>query len=312
MRSAGSQTGAGVDPARGSGRGSKARSKRGSSGRSGRSRRGSGLASWRGSGRGSGRDSVRGSARAAGGAAAVSPASALGRRVCRGRRGRSLSLSAEDAEADAAGAGGGGAALLSSLLAARLRGARFTGASRYGLSSPVASGAGRVRGRRVGFGSVIRLLRVGQTAYGRSDACSASDNAAQHGGAARPGLWPWDAGTGTAQGGADAQDALVRVLGGTEKARPSHCRLRVCAWPVPLGGTHGGQSSGRSRGPRRALPGRAPQGAPRRYIHLRGAVSIAPPGASRNPRLLPRPYRKGFCGRESPFSSRPDCLALWA
>ncbi len=65
-------------------------------------------------------------------------------------------------------------------------------------------------------------------------------------------------------------------------------------------------------GPRWALPGRAPKGAPQRYIHRRGAVSIAPPDASRNPRLLPRRYRKGFSGREFPSLSAPDLLALWA
>lgn len=204
--------GAGMGSGRGSGRGSNARSKRGSRGRSGRSGR-SVRVSARGSGRGSWRGSARGSARGAGAAAGGlvdSLASALGRRVCRGRRGRSPSVSAE-----AAGAGGGvGVAPVSSDLAARLRGARFTGASRYGLSSPAGSGAGRVRGRRVGFGSVIRLLRVGQTACDRSDTRSASSCAVRHEGAARPGLWPRDAGTGTAQGGANAQNALVRVLGG--------------------------------------------------------------------------------------------------
>ena len=202
--------GAAMGSGRGSGRGSKARSKRGSSGRSGRSGRASGRGSKRGSGRGSGRGSARG---AGAGGPAVSLASALGRRVCRGRLGRSASVSLETA-----GAGGGAAvAPVSSDLAARLRGARFTGASRYGLSSPAGSGAGRVRGRRVGFGSVIRLLRVGQTACVRSDTRSASSCAVRHEGAARPGLWPRDAGTGTAQGGASAQNALVRVLGGRER-----------------------------------------------------------------------------------------------
>lgn len=307
MRSAGSQMGAGMGSGRGSGRGSKARSKRGSSGRSGRS----GRASTRGSSRGSLRGSVRGVGAAAGGAAAggaeVSPASALGRRVCRGRLGRSPSVLPA-----VAGAGEGEAvAPVSSDLAARLRGARFTGASRYGLSSPAGSGAGRVRGRRVGFGSVIRLLRVGQTACDRSDTRSASSCVVRHEGAARPGLWPRDAGTGTAQGGANAQNALVRVLGGRKRSAVSlpATRLRVA-------GTAGGNTRRailRSLdGPRGALPGRAPNGAPQRYIYLRGAVSIAPPDASRNPRLLPRRYRKGFCGREFPSHSAPDRLALWA
>lgn len=107
----------------------------------------------------------RGASRGAS-AASVSALS-LVRRGERGRRGRAVS------PLSAAGAGATGAAGSADLAAfgARAFVARGAGASRYGLSSPADSGAGRgFRARLAGrFGSVIRLLRVVLKALVRLD-----------------------------------------------------------------------------------------------------------------------------------------------
>ena len=149
---------------------SKARSYRSALSRRGRSAAGSkkaggAIGSARGAERdvcrGSGRDSARGAGGAGGAsrsmlAGASAAASAAGRRGGRPRRGRGASSGAP-------AVGGGGAASL---------GAGADGASRYGLSSPPASGDGvpLVRLRRMGrLRSVIRKLRVVQWAPFRSE-----------------------------------------------------------------------------------------------------------------------------------------------